>query len=161
MFKENGEEELKKFVLSIDADTDEMNQLRNGSNVKCILPVLKRFANRILSKDIDSLEEAAENYNNALKSKKLGITTGGEDDIRELVINSISKLGDKEESPKDAKTGQGLKIMTPSQLMTRLQIFLAQKQTGNNSQKLKNEIIQIIYSLYRSKALYNHLIKTI
>ena len=59
----------------------------------------------------------------------------------------------------------GLKIMTPSQLLTRLPILFAQKQTSNSSQKLNNEIRQIIYSLYRSKnlskTLYNHLINSI
>ena len=63
------------------------------------------------------------------------------------------------------KAGRGLKIMTPSQLITSLPILLAQKQTGNNSQKLNNEIRQIIYPLYRSKnvskTLYNHLINSI
>ena len=49
--------------------------------------------------------------------------------------------------------------MTPNQLITRLPILLAQKQAGNNSQKLNNEIRQIIYSL--SKTLYNHLINSI
>ena len=34
---------------------------------------------------------------------------------------------------------------------TRLPILLAQLKEGNNSQKLKNEIRQIVYSLYRSK----------
>ena len=55
--------------------------------------------------------------------------------------------------------------MTPRQMITRLPILLAQKQAGNNSQKLNNEIRQIIYSLYRSKNLsktvYNHLINSI
>ena len=55
--------------------------------------------------------------------------------------------------------------MTPSRLITRLPILLAQLKTRNNSQKLKNEIRQIVYSLYRSKNLsktiYNHLINNI
>ena len=59
------------------------------------------------------------------------------------------------------KGGKELNIMTPSQLITRLPILLAQKQAGNNSQKLNNEIRQIIYSLYSSKniskTIYNHL----
>ena len=46
--------------------------------------------------------------------------------------------------------GQGLKILTPQQMLTRLPILLAQLQAGNNSQKLKNEIRQLLYSLYRS-----------
>ena len=49
--------------------------------------------------------------------------------------------------------GQGLKILTPQQIITRLPILLAQLNGGNNSQKLKNEIRQIMYSLYRLKNL--------
>ena len=33
--------------------------------------------------------------------------------------------------------GQGLKILTPSQMLRRLPISLAQLKAGNNSQKLK------------------------
>ena len=49
--------------------------------------------------------------------------------------------------------------MTPKQLLTRLSILLAQKQAGNNSQKLNNEIRQTIYSSCRSKHFCNQLIK--
>ena len=45
--------------------------------------------------------------------------------------------------------GQGLKILTPQQMLSRLPILLAQLQAGNNSQKLKNEMRQLLYSLYR------------
>ena len=44
---------------------------------------------------------------------------------------------------------QGLKILTPNQMLSRLPISLAQWKTGNNSEKLKNEIGKILYSLYR------------
>ena len=47
--------------------------------------------------------------------------------------------------------GQGLKILTPNQMLSRLPISLAQLKAGNNSEKLKNEIRQLLYSLYRSK----------
>ena len=47
--------------------------------------------------------------------------------------------------------GQGLKILTPNQMLSRLPILLAQLKGGNNSEKLKNEIRQLLYSLYRSK----------
>ena len=45
--------------------------------------------------------------------------------------------------------GQGLKILTPNQMLSRLPIVLAQLNAENNSEKLKNEIRQILYSLYR------------
>ena len=61
--------------------------------------------------------------------------------------------------------GEGLKILTNKQMVNRLPILLAKIQAGNNSNKLKNELRQIIYSLYRSKVLtktvYNNLIKVI
>ena len=47
--------------------------------------------------------------------------------------------------------GQGLKILTPDQMLSRLPITLAQLKAGNNSEKLKNEMRQLLYSLYRSK----------
>ena len=34
--------------------------------------------------------------------------------------------------------GSGLNILTPSQILSRLPISLAQSKTGNNSEKLKN-----------------------
>ena len=49
--------------------------------------------------------------------------------------------------------GEGLKILTNKQMLNRLPILLGQIQAGNNSNKLKNELRQIIYSLYRSKVL--------
>ena len=50
--------------------------------------------------------------------------------------------------------GSGLKILTPNQMLSRLPISLAQLKAGNNSGKLKNEIRQILCSLYRSKKTY-------
>ena len=50
-------------------------------------------------------------------------------------------------------------------MLNRLPILLAQIEAGNNSKSLKNEIIRMLYSLYRSKVLtkivYNNLIKSI
>ena len=61
--------------------------------------------------------------------------------------------------------GEGLKTLTPNQMLSRLPISLAQLEAGNNSEKLKNEIRQLLYSLYRSKNMtkqvYNNLIKYI
>ena len=44
--------------------------------------------------------------------------------------------------------GKGLNILTPNQLLSRLPISLARLKAGNNSEKLKNEIRQLRYSLY-------------
>ena len=50
-------------------------------------------------------------------------------------------------------------------MLSRLLISLAQLKAGNNSGKLKNEIKQLLYFLYRSKnltkAIYNQSIKNL
>ena len=43
--------------------------------------------------------------------------------------------------------GKGLKILTPDEMLSRLPISLAQLKAGNNSEKLKNEIRQLLYFL--------------
>ena len=48
---------------------------------------------------------------------------------------------------------EALKILTNKQMLNCLPILLAQIQAGNNSKSLKNEIKQILYSLYRSKSI--------
>ena len=61
--------------------------------------------------------------------------------------------------------GEGLKILTPNQMLKRLPIALAQIKAGNNSESLLNEIRQIVYDLYRlkkiTKMFYNNIINSI
>ena len=56
---------------------------------------------------------------------------------------------------------QGLKVLTPVQMLSRLPISLAQLKAGSSSEKLKNEIRQLLYSLYRSKKLTKQLYKSL
>ena len=57
--------------------------------------------------------------------------------------------------------GQGIKILTPNQMINRSPIALAQLQAGNNSNKLENEIRQLLYSLYRSKNITEQIYKSL
>ena len=59
------------------------------------------------------------------------------------------------------QSGQGLKILTPRQMLGRLLISLAQSNAENNSEKRKNEIRQILYFLYRSKKLTKNIYKSL
>ena len=59
------------------------------------------------------------------------------------------------------QSGQGLKILTPSQMLNRLPISLAQLKAGNSSEKLKNEIRQLLHSLYRSKKRTKQIYKSL
>ena len=64
-----------------------------------------------------------------------------------IIVEDILEFNRKKQS------GGGLKILTPDQMLSRLSITLTQLKAGNNSEKLKNEIRQLFYSLYRSKKL--------
>ena len=95
------------------------------------------------------------------------------------IINSSKKFFDEQqdttnmpdlESEKSAaerrnQQGRGLKILTSNQMLSRLPISLAQLKGRNNSEKRKNEIRQLLYSLYRSKTftknIYNSLVDII
>ena len=78
------------------------------------------------------------------------------------IIDIVEKIL---EFNKQNQQGQGLKILTPDQMLSRLPITLAQLKAENNFEKLINEIRQLLHSLYRSKKLtkkiYNYLINTI
>ena len=80
----------------------------------------------------------------------------------EKIIDVVERIV---ELNNENQLGEGLKILTPDQMLSRLPITLAQLKAGNNSQKLINEIRQLLYSLYCSKkltkAINNHLINAI
>ena len=71
------------------------------------------------------------------------------------IVKRILELNSKNQ------LGLGLKILTSNQMLSRLPISLAQLKAGNNSEKLKNEIRQLLYSLYRSKKLTKQLYKSL
>ena len=76
----------------------------------------------------------------------------------EKIIDIVERILD---FYKKIQSRQGVKILTPSQMLSRLPISLAQLNAGNNSEKLKNEIRQLLYSLYRSKKLTKQLYKSL
>ena len=51
----------------------------------------------------------------------------------------------KNKAKLEATKGTGIKILTPKQMFQRLPIAPAQVKAGNNSEKLLNEIRQIVY----------------
>ena len=84
----------------------------------------------------------------------------------QLDTTDMSEL-ESEESTTERKyqLRKRLNILKPDQMLSRLPITLAQLKAGNNSQKLINEIRQLLYSLFflkkLTKTIYNHLINAI
>ena len=79
-------------------------------------------------------------------------------DENEKIINIVERIFYLNQLD---QSGPELKILTPNQMFNRLPISLAQLKAGNNSEKLKNEIRQLLYSLYRSKKLTKQLYKSL
>ena len=65
---------------------------------------------------------------------------------RQKMLKILNYLGEIFNGPTE---GKGLKILAPNQMLSRLSISLAQLKVGNNSEKPKNEIRQLLYSFYR------------
>ena len=57
--------------------------------------------------------------------------------------------------------GLGLEILKLSKMLSRLLISLAQLKARNNSDKVKNVIRQLLYSLYRKKKLTKQLFESL
>ena len=114
------------------------------------------LVNKIAEQTIDK-NNAIKEYNN-LVNKAEEIAELRSTPPRQKMLKILNYLGYIFNGP--TADGKGLKILTPNQMLSRLPITLAQLKAGNNSEKLKNEIRQLLYSLYRSKKLTKQLYKS-
>ena len=59
----------------------------------------------------------------------------------------------EQSAAQEKQVAKDLQKLTPNQMLSRLPTSLVQLKAGNNSEKLKNKIRQLLYSLCRSKKL--------
>ena len=101
-------------------------------------------------------------FNSGIRDLKDEIEEMSEDEKTDKIIKLVEEILKFNEQQ---QSGQGLKILRPNQMLSKLPITLAQLKAGNNSEKLKNKIRQLLYSLYCSKnvtkQVYNNLINYI
>ena len=151
---------VKKYFKN-DYLTDMFKQLKslveNQSKISA-----KKIKMALIEAGLEKLKNDMKNMSeNEIRNKRLNLLANFIEEI--LIGDRMNDMAPEEVARR--QQGQGLKILTPQQMITRLPILLAQLKAGNNLQKHKNEIRQIVYSLYRSKNLsktvYNHLISTI
>ena len=108
-------------------------------------------------------KKIVESINNKLTKMKNIVKNVPRDQVSRLeenekiidIIERILELNSEKQS------GQGLKKLTLNQMPSRLPITSSQLKAGNNSEKLKNEIKQLLHSLYRSKKLTKQLYKSL
>ena len=105
------------------------------------------MVNEIFTREIESVKANKEDILKVFKEK----SDREKQEFDEQSNNTNIPELESEESVEQNKKqrGVGLKILTPDQMLSRLPITLAQLKAGNNSQKLINQIRQLLYSLYR------------
>ena len=169
---EEQEEEQKEIITDANEFNERVNKQETDINTELFK---KHFKVQRPSDMLNYLYQANDRKRN---NELVNMINGGLKDLKEE-IKEMSEEEREIEKPdkiveiveeilkfnKENQGGKGIKILTPNQLLSRLPISLAQLKAGNNSEKLKHEIRQLLYSLYRSKNItkqvYNNLIKPI
>ena len=118
------------------------------------------------TKDKTKNDELVNVINSGIQNLNKEIEKMSEDEKRIEKPDEILKIvEDILNFNKQNQQGKSFKILTPNQMLSRLPITLAQLKAGNNSQKLVNEITELLYFFYCSKKLtkkiYNNLINAI
>ena len=84
---------------------------------------------------------------------------------KEILGDKIIDIAKRILNFNNQEKSNGLKIVTPKQMIQRLPIALARVKVGNTSENLLNEIRQIIHSLYQAKKItkkvYNNIMDSI
>ena len=132
-----------KNTLSIQAQVTLYKNLNTTTDIE----ENKTKVNKIKGNLVDLMMKFKNNPTNAKKIRNRNNLV----EIVELILK-FNQLDQK---------GSSLKISAPNQMLSRLPISLAQLKAGNNSEKLKNGIRQILYSLYRSKKLIKNVYKSL
>ena len=173
-----------KRIEEIEKNVDRSKMVYKGTNktydfrnFKTIRTFGNEIRNNVISLDTANIEQT-----NLLSyiydfTKKTKPRNPAQKKLRDDVLDSVTSLVQGREMvlnafqsgtfqvSKESQEGEGLKILTPNQMLKRLPIALAQVKAGNNSESLLNEIRQIVYSLYRSKEItkkvYNNIINSI
>ena len=112
----------------------------NQEKFKSYLGEIKRGNNKRRPK-----EQKNALYNIEMLYKARNKSIKFDDDYSSMMYEAKAKVR--------ATKGMGLKILTPAQMLQRLPIALTQVKTSNNSEKVLNEIRQIVYSLHQSKQI--------
>ena len=183
---------IKDFITKINNGTinnknkagNEFRKLKQKvTNDRLKQDLIKDLERYVFGEDIESIEpeeKYEESIEERVKIRKQNTQSPPKKDCSKETADYLKYMEEQEKGEKrfsddcdssgsgnvvSKAKGTGLKILTNKQMLNRLPILLAQIQAGNNSVKLKNEIRQILYSLYRSKVLtktvYNNLIKSI
>ena len=165
-------EEKEPLKKSTRDDLSKFNEWVNEKETGIKSELLKKYFK--LQKSSDMLKYVYKTNDKKKNSKLVNLIKSELSDLK----NEIENIKEEEkeiEKPNEivdivekifefnrqTKEGEGLKILNPNQIISRLSMTLVQLKAGNNSEKLKSEIRQQLYSLYRSKKLTKQLYESL
>ena len=154
---QDNQQELEMLINKVNEDCNPKNQININEKNDTIKSARKLFF--IRENIIRAFKRGIFPYIDGFKMEKESDEESAKksDENDEIDTTDMPDLETEESAAvRRNQQGRGLKILTPNQMLSRLPIFLAQVKAGNNSEKLKNEIMQLMYSLYRSKNLQNN-----
>ena len=134
----------KIFIIYRDIDTILSEKRLNPNQVE-VLNILF-MVDEIFTGEIKWVKENDKGNLEVFKEKS---NIKRQESDKQPDMKNMSDLEREESAAQEEQSAKGLKILTPNQMLSRLSISLAQLKAGNNSEKLKNEIRQLLYSLYR------------
>ena len=165
--EEKSEEELKEYINNTFTFIEEKSE---GINNYLFMKYFNFLKPSALAKQLYETKDKKKNnmlveeIKNRCSNLKYETKKLSEEEIENKkpnqILETVNEILDFNKEIQKQR-GLGLKILTPKQMLSRLPITLAQLKAGNNSEKLKNEIRQLLYSLYRSKKLTKQLYKSL
>ena len=152
-----------KRIENIRSDINKMITMQSLNSNQINLLNILFMVNEILTGESESVEVNKEGNFKVYKEK---LDKEKQVSDEQLDTRDMPELESEEPAAKRRnQQGQGLKMLTPNQMLSKLPIASAQLKAGNNSEKLIYEIRQLLYSFYHSKKLTkticNHLINAI
>ena len=161
VFKTKEEEESKenKFFKQIENETKDIDHGMFSYYFNFVEPsdlAKKLFEIKDKKKNNDFVEEIKNRWSK-LKDEIEEMSEKNKKESNKIlkIVEEIIKFN------KQKQSGEGIKILTPNQMLSRLPISLAQLEAGNSSNKRKNELCSLYRSKNMTKQVYNNLIKHI
>ena len=156
---EDGQQELEILINKLNNNYNPKNQTKIKEKDDALKSARKLFS--IREEIIRAFKKGVFPYIDGFQVVKESDkkSTLGNENIEATDMSDVE--GEESAVERRNQQAQGHKMLTPNQMLSRLTISLAQLKAGNNSEKLKNEIRQLLYSLYRSKKLTKQLYKSL
>ena len=136
--KKDDQQKLEILINKLNNDYNPINRTKIKEKDDALESANKLFSTR--NKIINAFSKGIFPYMDGVQVEKETDEETDEESVKQQNIKNIFDSENEESTESDFSNdtiGKGLKILTPSLMLNRLPIALAQLKAGNNSKKLK------------------------